>query len=80
MEDAFLQYYEMLLGTTHDTTAHVSKSIISEGNGLSSDQQSALVGNFTIDDIKYVLYVIEDDKAPGPDRCTSCFLRRPGTL
>ncbi|XP_048492968.1 uncharacterized protein LOC125493552 [Beta vulgaris subsp. vulgaris] len=56
--------------------AHVSKTIIQEGNVVNREQQEALCAEFTNEDIKATLWSNEDNKAPRPDGYNSCFYKK----
>ncbi|XP_010685067.1 uncharacterized protein LOC104899550 [Beta vulgaris subsp. vulgaris] len=76
IEEAFIEYYKELLGSTHEMKGHVSQIIIQEGKVLSRDQQIELCAEFTDADIKAALWEIEDNKAPGPDGYNSYFYKK----
>lgn len=67
IEDAFLRYYDGLLGTESDAENHVSDTIIAEGALVSEAQQIDLCVPFTVADVKAALFDIDHNKSAGPD-------------
>ncbi|XP_048502988.1 uncharacterized protein LOC125498759 [Beta vulgaris subsp. vulgaris] len=64
IENAFLQYYELLLGTEENLRAKVSATVIKEGNVLTNDQKAAMCRRFSAEEVKQVVFEIDDNKAP----------------
>lgn len=56
--------------------AHVSKTIIQEGNVVTREKQEALCAAFTNEEIKAAMWSIEENKFPGPDGYSSCFYKK----
>ena len=76
MEDAFLQYYEMLLGQEESLNAKVSPTVINEGKVRTSDQQIVMCRSFTAEEVKRAVFDIDETKAPGPNGYTSVFKKK----
>lgn len=71
IEQAFIQYYENLLGTAQEHRTLVSQRIINEGLSLNVVQQEELCASFTNEDVKAGLFNIDENKDLGPDEYTS---------
>ncbi|XP_057250081.1 uncharacterized protein LOC130591163 [Beta vulgaris subsp. vulgaris] len=67
IEEAFVQYYESLLGIDDSSCCRVSDSIVKEGPILTSEQQQHLCVPFTEADVKVAIFDVDDTKAAGPD-------------
>nr|TKS07847.1 hypothetical protein D5086_0000108870 [Populus alba] len=73
--DAFVSYYQQLLGTPKPTIP-LDRDIIQRGPCLSSHLQGALLSPVSQDDIQQVVFSIANEKAPGPDRYSSFFFKQ----
>ncbi|KAL2898061.1 hypothetical protein RDABS01_039843 [Bienertia sinuspersici] len=73
--DAFLQFYQQLLGTNISQRESVKPEVISRGPVLNQAQRERLIGHFTKDEIKQALFAIHGDKAPGLDEFGSHFYK-----
>lgn len=65
--NAFTEYYTDLLGTCSDTKPAVDSRVLGHGSRVSSNDRALLVQEFDEKDVKKVLWIIDGDKAPGPD-------------
>ncbi|XP_021727816.1 uncharacterized protein LOC110694928 [Chenopodium quinoa] len=73
--NAFLEFYQNLLGTSSEPEKTAHNAVIGVGRILSQEQQIDLCKSFTEHDVKAALWIIEDDKAPGPDGFSSKFFK-----
>ncbi|XP_074316286.1 uncharacterized protein LOC141652637 [Silene latifolia] len=71
---AFVNFYEQLLGSNASTTGFYSH-IIEKGSKVGNDDWDALCQVPSPDEIKQVLFSIPDDKSPRPDGYTSYFFK-----
>ncbi|XP_057248240.1 uncharacterized protein LOC130590220 [Beta vulgaris subsp. vulgaris] len=76
IEEAFIGYYKVLLGTEEGRSKGVSRTIVNEGPLLTHDQKSSLCLPFSGEDVKKALFDIEDNKAAGPDGFSSGFFKK----
>ena len=75
VSEAFLAYYRMLLGTTHDHRTPVIKQIVQQGPVCQDHHKSILNAPYTADEVKSALFSIPGVKAPGPDGFGSYFYK-----
>lgn len=73
IENAFVQYYESLLGVDDSNISYVSTSIIREGPLVSGAQHNVLCAPFSGEDVKLALFDINENKAVGPNGYLSDF-------
>ncbi|XP_074271651.1 uncharacterized protein LOC141595583 [Silene latifolia] len=66
IQDAFLTYYQVLLGSS-SPTIRVKDTIVQRGNKCSEMHKQVLLSPITQDEIKDIMFNIPSDKAPGPD-------------
>ena len=76
VEEANLQFYKGVLGSSDDKRTKVSSSIVKEGKLLTTEQQSELCKRFNAEEVKAALFDIEDNKAHGPDGYSSYFYKK----
>ncbi|XP_074292582.1 uncharacterized protein LOC141619463 [Silene latifolia] len=74
IQQAFLAYYQSLLGSRKTTTA-VRNDVLGEGNHCTEEHAVILSKQVTNEEIKQVVFSISNDKAPGPDGYTSKFFK-----
>ncbi|XP_074290689.1 uncharacterized protein LOC141617395 [Silene latifolia] len=74
IQQAFLEYYQSLLGSS-SPTFKVKKSIVQRGNVCTEEQRQTLLSPVTHDEIKEIIFAIPNDKAPGPDGYSSKFFK-----
>ncbi|XP_048491596.1 uncharacterized protein LOC125492897 [Beta vulgaris subsp. vulgaris] len=65
--DAFLRYYEELLGNTMADRVPVKKVVIERGPMLTKDQIQVLCRPFDVEEVNKAVGSISGEKAPGPD-------------
>ena len=75
VKEAFVHYYQELLGESLDHRCAVKSQIIAEGQVLTTDQQRLLNCNFFRQDVKRVMHSIPNDKSPGMDGFNSYFFK-----
>ncbi|XP_056685556.1 uncharacterized protein [Spinacia oleracea] len=75
VSEAFLDYYRMLLGSTHDHRAPVLKQIVQQGSVCQDHHKNILNAPYTADEVKNALFSIPGVKAPGPDGFGSYFYK-----
>lgn len=73
--DHFVKYYEQLQGTSAQKTCCVRSEVLNSGPRLDIQQQVCLIGSFTAEDIKRVVFSIHNAKSPGHDGYTSSFFK-----
>ncbi|KAL0423656.1 UNVERIFIED_CONTAM: putative mitochondrial protein [Sesamum radiatum] len=71
----FVDFYTSLLGT-EDQTRPVDDGVFHWGLSLTLELASNLCRAVTPAEVKTAVFQISDNKAPGPDGYTSCFLRK----
>ncbi|XP_074276997.1 uncharacterized protein LOC141600652 [Silene latifolia] len=74
IQQAFLEFYEELLGTEADTRP-ISTQTVQMGRVCSGEHHSLLMAPVTNDEIKQVLFSIPNHKAAGPDGYSSAFFK-----
>ncbi|KAL2930690.1 LINE-1 retrotransposable element ORF2 protein [Bienertia sinuspersici] len=67
VEQAFVNYYQELLGQKMEGRWEVKREIVQQGPVLNDQQQERLITTFTDEDIKKAFFSMNGDKAPGPD-------------
>lgn len=69
IKEAFVSYYQGLLGINMTKICNVKQQVINEGFVITKEQQSLFhfQCNFTIEDVKKVMFSIPNEKAPGSD-------------
>lgn len=67
IDDASIQYYKQILGIVVAPDAHMSTTILKEGNFITNVQQQMLCEKFIAVEVKEALWDIEDNKSPGPN-------------
>ncbi|XP_062118656.1 uncharacterized protein LOC133832289 [Humulus lupulus] len=75
VSEAFLSFYQELLGSHLDSRRKVSQTIVNMGPLVSSEQQQNLLLDFTYEDVKSVIFSIPNHKAMGPDGYGSGFYK-----
>ncbi|XP_021743112.1 uncharacterized protein LOC110709210 [Chenopodium quinoa] len=73
--NAFVGYYQNMLGSNCNPERFFHDAIIAVGRTLSQEQRVEMCLPFTEADVKDDLWSIEDDKAPGPDGFSSKFYK-----
>ncbi|XP_074304440.1 uncharacterized protein LOC141639159 [Silene latifolia] len=74
IQKAFLDFYEILLGTK-SSTQRVNNSIVKNGSICSTDHKKSLMIPVTKEEIKETIFHIPNDKSPGPDGYFSKFFK-----
>ncbi|XP_074314866.1 uncharacterized protein LOC141651037 [Silene latifolia] len=74
IQKAFLDYYQMLLGSKASTT-EVKGFIVQRGSTCTEIHKQQLLRPITHEEIKQVMFNIPNDKAPGPDGYSSKFFK-----
>ncbi|KAL2923459.1 hypothetical protein RDABS01_014950 [Bienertia sinuspersici] len=67
VEQAFVNYYQELLGQKMEGRWEVKREIVQQGPVLNDQQQERLIATFTDEDIKKAFFSMNGDNAPGPD-------------
>ncbi|GKC14191.1 hypothetical protein Tco_1010973, partial [Tanacetum coccineum] len=75
---AFVSHYEAFLGQQGSCIPFDSQELFL--NRLDSNQALDMIKNVTTKEIKDAIFLMGNDKSPGPDRYTACFLRNHGIL
>ncbi|KAL2937631.1 LINE-1 retrotransposable element ORF2 protein [Bienertia sinuspersici] len=73
--DAFLQFYQKLLGTSISQRDAMMLKIVNRGPVMAEVQRKRLIGPFIKDDIKHSMFSIHRDKTPSPDGFGSYYYR-----
>ncbi|XP_056691798.1 uncharacterized protein [Spinacia oleracea] len=73
VKDAFLNFYQTLLGTTMGARKHVNPTIVAMGSSLSEDDWHLLNRSITAEEVKGAMFSIGSDKSPGMDGYGSKF-------
>jgi exonuclease III len=71
----FVSYYKELLGTSKHTIP-LRAEVVQSGACINVDSHAYLLAPVLADDIKQVLFSMDDNKAPGPDGYTSAFFKK----
>ena len=71
----FVSYYKELLGTSKQTIP-LRADVVQSGACVNADSYDFLLSPVSADDIKRVLFSMDDNKAPGPDGYTSAFFKK----
>ncbi|KAL9240981.1 hypothetical protein vseg_015142 [Gypsophila vaccaria] len=74
IQEAFIEYYQHLLGSSKETTK-IHRRIIDQGPRCSEESGNRLLMPITRKEIKEALFSIPDNKSPGPDGYTSKFFK-----
>ncbi|XP_074305395.1 uncharacterized protein LOC141640523 [Silene latifolia] len=74
IQEAFLNYYKMLLGSTGHVT-RINSGIVQQGKTCTEQHCLTLLEPVTKDEIKDVMFSIPNDKAPGLDGYSSKFFK-----
>ncbi|XP_074314953.1 uncharacterized protein LOC141651130 [Silene latifolia] len=74
IQHAFLDYYQMLLGTKSNTKK-VKVGIVRKGKTCTSQHSHILMSPCTPEEVKDIFFQIPNDKAPGPDGYSSKFFK-----
>ncbi|KAL9244375.1 hypothetical protein vseg_018156 [Gypsophila vaccaria] len=74
IQQAFLTYYQHLLGQNHSTTK-IHTSIMNCGHKCDDEMAQWLLSPVTGEEIKNAMFSIPDNKSPGPDGFTSKFFK-----
>ncbi|XP_074271265.1 uncharacterized protein LOC141595193 [Silene latifolia] len=74
IQQAFLRYYQELLGTQMDVT-DVQSHVVGRGPCCTEAHWAILTAPFTADEIKHSIFSIPNGKSPGPDGFTSQFYK-----
>ncbi|XP_074300079.1 uncharacterized protein LOC141631286 [Silene latifolia] len=74
IQQAFLDYYQVLLGSS-SPTVRVKDSIVQRGNKCTESHKQILLAPVNSDEIKNIIFSIPNDKAPGPDGYSSKFYK-----
>jgi len=71
----FVSYYKELLGTSKHTIP-LCAEVVQSGACINADSHDYLLAPVSADDIKQVLFSMDDNKAPGSDGYTSAFFKK----
>lgn len=71
-----MRFYKNLLGQAKTLMPATQVTILRNGPVLTRTQQLDLIKTFTKEDVLMTLKSIENNKAPGVDGFTSCFLNQ----
>ncbi|KAL9241978.1 hypothetical protein vseg_016026 [Gypsophila vaccaria] len=74
IENAFLIYYQSLLGTSKSTDG-VNLPIVRQGSLITEDHSTILLAPVTTQEIKKCFFEIPANKSPGPDGFSSQFYK-----
>ncbi|XP_074265837.1 uncharacterized protein LOC141588288 [Silene latifolia] len=74
VQEAFLEYYQSLLGTSQDIKK-IHRSIINKGPVCNDAHWASLRRPVTGEEVKEAMFSIPDIKSPGPDGYTSKFFK-----
>ncbi|XP_074288536.1 uncharacterized protein LOC141613691 [Silene latifolia] len=74
IQQAFLDYYEELLGKSNQTN-DVNVNVVRRGSCCTDDHWALLAKPVTFEEIRSCLFSIPKDKSPGPDGYTSQFFK-----
>uniref|UniRef100_A0A803QBL1 Reverse transcriptase domain-containing protein n=1 Tax=Cannabis sativa TaxID=3483 RepID=A0A803QBL1_CANSA len=74
--EAFIQYYQELLGSNVYERKMVQQKIIREGGTLTQQQMSFLLRDYKHEEVKEAIFAIPGCKAPGPDGFGSSFFQK----
>ena len=75
VEEAFIDYYQKLLGTNHAHRKHVLQQIVQNDPLITEDHRRILNAPYTTEDVKQALFSILGNKAPGLDGFGAHFYR-----
>lgn len=75
VEDAFITYYKVLLGTEKSRTHSVCEEILMNGPVLNADHQERLIRDVSEEEILQAMFSIPGDKSPGPDEFGTHFFK-----
>ncbi|KAJ6874155.1 hypothetical protein NC651_032856 [Populus alba x Populus x berolinensis] len=75
----FVAYYKYLLGTAKNTIPP-RVDVVQRGNCINANSHEFLLALVSVDDIKRVLFSMDDNKAPGPDGYTSAFFKKSWSI
>jgi hypothetical protein len=75
----FVLYYKELLGTSKYTIP-LRAEVVQSGDCINVDSHAYLLAPVSADDIKQVLFSMDDTKAPGPDGYTSAFFKQAWSI
>ncbi|XP_021721522.1 uncharacterized protein LOC110689101 [Chenopodium quinoa] len=73
--EAFISFYKELLGTGGTPSRQVHQAVIDVGPIVNDEQHLSICRVFIEDDVRNVVWKIEDDKAPGPDGFSRKFFK-----
>ncbi|XP_021866715.1 uncharacterized protein [Spinacia oleracea] len=73
--NAFLQYYQKLLGSKTTHRSCIMPEVVAAGPVLTLVQGQQLITQVTGDEVKVAMFSINGDKAPGPDGFGSLFIK-----
>jgi len=68
-------FYSELLGQADECTAMPDLASILSYTALTTNQVAQLIGPFTLEELKTILFPMKTDTAPGPDGFTPLFFR-----
>jgi len=71
----FVSYYQELLGTSKHTIP-LQAEVVQSGACINADSHDFLLAPVSVDDIKRVLFSMDDNKASSPDGYTSAFFKQ----
>jgi len=77
--DEFVAYYQQLLGTSKSTVP-LDNAVIRCGSCLPSSSHDFLLSPVSCEDIRQVVFSIENEKAPGPGSYSSFFFKQAWSI
>uniref|UniRef100_A0A803Q3C3 Reverse transcriptase domain-containing protein n=1 Tax=Cannabis sativa TaxID=3483 RepID=A0A803Q3C3_CANSA len=75
VQNAFLEYYQKLLGSTITGRRKVYQSIVDLGPKVNDCHRESLLAEYTAKEVESAMFSIDKDKAPGPDGFGSAFFQ-----
>ncbi|XP_010677721.1 uncharacterized protein LOC104893322 [Beta vulgaris subsp. vulgaris] len=74
--DAFVEYYQKLLGSANGVRMKIGRRVMNLGASLKQAHQELLCMSFQKEEVKNALFEIGNNKAPSPDGFTNLFFKQ----